>query len=102
MALAAARLKDDYLVDWEIKQLLNQGYFNQTLRSSHNPHRGPMPDAQGGLPTILMEMLCYSRPGLIEILPAPPVDLRRGSISRSEARRVGKECVGTGSSRGWP
>src|SRR3546814_4087418 len=32
-ALAAARLKDDYLVDWEIKQLLNQGYLTQTLRS---------------------------------------------------------------------
>jgi hypothetical protein len=85
-ALAAARLKDAYLVDWEIKQLLNQGYFNQTLRSSHNPYGGPQPDAQGGLPTILMEMLCYSRPGLIEILPALPSALRRGSISGMRAR----------------
>src|SRR3546814_3751399 len=35
---------------------------------------------------LLMEMLCYSRPGLIEILPALPVDLRRGSISGMRAR----------------
>lgn len=85
-ALAAARLKDDYLVDWEIKQLLNQGYFNQTLRSSHNPYNGPQPDAQGGLPTILMEMLCYSRPGCIELLPALPAALRRGAINGMRAR----------------
>lgn len=85
-ALAAARLKDHHLVDWELKQLLNQGYFGQTMRSSHNPYNGPMPDAQGGLPTILMEMLAYSRPGLIELLPALPTDLRRGSISGMRAR----------------
>jgi hypothetical protein len=85
-ALAAARLKDAFLVDWEIKQLLNQGYFNETLRSAHNPYGGPMPDAQGGLPTILMESLCYSRAGVIELLPALPAELRRGSIGGMRAR----------------
>jgi alpha-L-fucosidase 2 len=85
-ALAAARLKDSFLVDWEIKQLLNQGYFNETLRSAHNPYNGPMPDAQGGLPTIMMEMLCYSRPGVIELLPALPSEMRRGSLSGMRSR----------------
>jgi len=85
-ALAAARLKDPFLVDWEIKQLLNQGYFNATLRSSHNPYSGPMPDAQGGLPTILMEMICYSRAGVIELLPALPAGLSRGAIAGLRTR----------------
>ena len=39
-----------------------------------------MPDAQGGIPTIMMEMLAYSRPGVIEVLPALPETLTKGSI----------------------
>jgi hypothetical protein len=45
-----------------------------------------MPDAQGGVPTIMMEMLCYSRPGVIELLPALPSTLPKGSISGMLAR----------------
>jgi hypothetical protein len=42
------------------------------------PHS--MPDAQGALPTIILEMLLYSRPGVIEPLPVGTVELvfRRG------------------------
>jgi hypothetical protein len=40
-----------------------------------------MPDAQGGIPTIVMEMLAYSRPGVVEVLPALPPSLTRGSIN---------------------
>jgi hypothetical protein len=39
------------------------------------------PDAQGGIPTIMMEMLAYSRPGVIEVLPALPPSLPKGSMS---------------------
>jgi alpha-L-fucosidase 2 len=85
-ALAGARLKDRYLVDFELKQLLNQGYFNQTLRSAHNPYGGPMPDAQGGVPTIMMEMLCHTRPGVVEVLPALPAELRTGSLDGMRGR----------------
>ena len=85
-ALAAARLKDRYLVDFELKQLLNQGYFNATMRSSHNPYGGPEPDAQGGVPSIIMEMICATRAGRIEPLPALPVDLRKGSLKGMRAR----------------
>jgi hypothetical protein len=40
-----------------------------------------MPDAQGGIPLIMMEMLAYSRPGVIEVLPALPPSLVKGSMN---------------------
>jgi len=79
-ALVGARLKDNYMVDTELRQLIEQGYVPPTLRTSHDPWAGPMPDAQGGIPTIMMEMLAYSRPGVIEVLPALPESLTKGSI----------------------
>jgi alpha-L-fucosidase 2 len=45
-----------------------------------------MPDAQGGIQTIMMEMLAYSRPGVIEVLPALPPALVKGSINGMLAR----------------
>jgi alpha-L-fucosidase 2 len=85
-ALAGARLKDCYMVDTELRQLIEQGYFAATLRASHDPWAFPMPDAQGGVPTIIMEMLLYSRPGVIEVLPALPPGLTSGSINGMLAR----------------
>ena len=80
-ALVGARLKDCYMVDTELRQLIEQGYVARTLRCSHDPWAFPMPDAQGGIPTIMMEMLAYSRPGVIEVLPALPETLVTGSIN---------------------
>ena len=85
-ALAGARLKDCYIVETELRQLIEQGYFAATLRASHDPWAFPMPDAQGGVPTIIMEMLLYSRPGVIEVLPALPKWLTKGSIRGMLAR----------------
>ena len=85
-ALVGARLKDCYMVDTELRQLIEQGYFAATLRASHDPWAFPMPDAQGGIPTIMMEMLAYSRPGVIEVFPALPPTLRKGSINGMLAR----------------
>jgi hypothetical protein len=85
-ALVGARLKDHYLVHSQLKQLLEQGYVAGTLRTSHNPYLPPMPDAQGALPTIMMEMLVYSRPGVIEVLPALPDSLEKGAINGMLAR----------------
>ena len=49
-----------------------------------------VPDAQGGIPAIITEMILYSRPGVIEVLPAIPSSLRKGTVkgilSRSFAR----------------
>jgi hypothetical protein len=89
-ALVGARLKDCYMVDTELRQLIEQGYVATTLRCSHDPYAWPMPDAQGGIPTIMMEMLVYSRPGVIEILPAVPDTLEKGSIHGMLARTFAK------------
>jgi alpha-L-fucosidase 2 len=85
-ALVGARLKDCFMVDTELRQLIEQGYFATTLRSSHDPYARPMPDAQGGVQAIIMEMLLYSRPGVIEVLPALPPSLGKGSINGMLAR----------------
>ena len=82
-ALVGARLKDCYMVDSELRQLIETGWAGPTLRCSHDPYAGAggAPDAQGGIPTIMMEMLAYSRPGVIEVLPALPPSLVKGSIN---------------------
>jgi alpha-L-fucosidase 2 len=81
-ALIGARLKDRYMVDSELRQLLEQGWVGSTLLCPHDPYAGfRVPDAQGGIPTIMMEMLAYSRPGVIEVLPALPPTLVKGSIN---------------------
>jgi hypothetical protein len=81
-ALIGARLKDNYLVDSELRQLLEEGFVGTTLLCPHDPYANMrIPDAQGGIPAIMMEMLAYSRPGVIEVLPALPPTLNKGSIN---------------------
>ena len=80
-ALAGARLKDKLLVDVHLRQLIEQGYVSSSLRCSRDPYAGPVSDAHSGIPAIMMEMLAYSRPGLIEVLPALPSSLVKGSIN---------------------
>jgi alpha-L-fucosidase 2 len=80
-ALVGTRLKDAYMVDSELRQLLETGWVGPALRCSHDPYAGAgAPDAQGGIPTIMMEMLAYARPGVIDVLPALPPSLVKGSI----------------------
>jgi hypothetical protein len=81
-ALVGTRLKDCYMVDSELRQLIETGWVAPTLRCSHDPYSGiGIPDAQGGIPTIMMEMLAYSRPGVVEVLPALPPSLVKGSMN---------------------
>jgi alpha-L-fucosidase 2 len=81
-ALIGARLKDNYMVDSELRQLLEQGFVGTTLLCPHDPYANMrIADAQGGIPAIMMEMLAYSRPGVIEMLPALPPSLVKGSIN---------------------
>ncbi|HEX2921648.1 MAG TPA: glycoside hydrolase N-terminal domain-containing protein [Bacteroidales bacterium] len=80
--LIGARLKDNYMVDSELRNLLEQGFVASTMICPHDPYANMrIPDAQGGIPAIMMEMLAYSRPGIIEVLPALPPSLIRGSIN---------------------
>jgi alpha-L-fucosidase 2 len=81
-ALIGTRLKDTYMVDSELRQLLEQGWVMPTFQCPHDPYSGAsLADVQGAIPTIIMEMLAYSRPGVIEVLPALPPTLVRGSIN---------------------
>lgn len=80
--LVGARLKDNYIVDTELRQLLEQGFVGTTLICPHDPYSNMrIADAQGGIPAIIMEMLVYSRPGVIEVLPALPDSLIQGSVN---------------------
>ncbi len=85
-ALVGARLKDNVIVDVQLRQLMEQGYISTALRCSREPYAAPVPDAHGGIPAIVMEMLLYSRPGVIEVLPALPETLVKGSINGMLAR----------------
>jgi alpha-L-fucosidase 2 len=89
-ALTAARLKDATLLNFDLRELLEMGYVNASLTTLHNPYSYPAPDPQGGLPTIMMEMLVYSRPGVIGLLPALPDTLTtgraKGIVARTQAR----------------
>jgi alpha-L-fucosidase 2 len=89
-ALVGARLKDSVIVDIQLRQLLEQGYVSTALRCSREPYGEPLPDAQAGIPAIVMEMLLYSRPGVIEVLPAVPPSLVKGSINGMLARTFAK------------
>jgi len=89
-ALSAARLKDPSLLNYDLKEILEEGYVNASLTTLHNPYSYPAPDPQGALPTIMMEMLVYSRPGVIGLLPALPSTLTEGTakgiVCRTEAK----------------
>lgn len=85
-ALVGARLKDNVTVGTQLRQLLEQGYVSTALRCSREPYAAPVPDAQVGIPAIIMEMLAYSRPGVIEVLPALPSHMVKGSINGMLAR----------------
>jgi hypothetical protein len=70
------------MVDSELRQLLEQGFVGTTLLCPHDPYANMrIADAQGGIPAIMMEMLAYSRPGVIEVLPALPPSLMKGAIN---------------------
>jgi len=85
-ALIGARLKDNILLDTQLRQLIEQGYISNALRCSREPYSIPVPDAQAGIPAIMMEMAAYSRPGVLELLPALPSSLKKGSINGMLAR----------------
>ncbi len=78
----AIRLKDEVHACSILKELFEHGFVNRTLLTSHNPNlRSAQSDAQGSLPAVLAEMAVYSKPGLIELLPAMPGMLAKGEFT---------------------
>ncbi len=89
--LVAARLKDRFVVDSQLRLMVEQGFVATTFLCPHDPYANMrIADAQGGLPAIMMEMLAYSRPGVIEVLPALPPSLVRGSVNGMLLRTFAK------------
>ncbi|MEQ4722156.1 glycoside hydrolase family 95-like protein [Nonomuraea sp. B19D2] len=86
-ALAAARLKDGELAWANVRKILDNGMFFDSLMSSHNPGREIYnADAAISLPGVFLELLVYSRPGIVELLPALPSALERGRVSGVRCR----------------
>ncbi|MEU2242593.1 RICIN domain-containing protein [Streptomyces sp. NPDC018338] len=80
-ALAWSRLKDGAGVYDNIRKVLGNNMVWRSLVTSHNPDLHIYnTDAANALPAIIAESLVYSRPGVLEILPALPEQLARGTI----------------------
>jgi alpha-L-fucosidase 2 len=87
-ALIAAGLKNAMAVNHKILYLLQQGFYFNSLASSHyNNHGSPYcTDTCNTMPDIMMEMLVDSSPGVLELLPALPQVLDQGAISGVKGR----------------
>lgn len=86
-ALIAANLKNSQSVNAKLLRLTSDGFYYDSLCSSHYENHGVFcTDTCNAVPAIMMEMLVGSAPGTIELLPALPQSLTRGSISGVKAR----------------
>ncbi len=86
-ALARARLKDGAGVYDNIRKILGNNMVWRSLMTSHNPNLSIYNcDAANTLPAVLAEALVYSRPGLLELLPALPDQLAKGTITGVRGR----------------
>jgi len=80
MALIGTRLKDAQLVYGNLLFMLRGNYILPSLFTYHNPQRIYNADMLHSLPAVLLEMLVYSKPGEIELLPALDERLAAGSL----------------------
>lgn len=86
-ALIAAGLKNDLAVSAKLLYLTKSDFYFDSLCTSHNPkHEIFCTDVCNTVPTIMMEMLISSSPGVVELLPALPQRLAQGSISGVKGR----------------
>jgi hypothetical protein len=88
ISLVAARLRNAELMSTMLTKFASLPFVNSSFITCHNP--GPRIynlDACFSMPAVMTEMLVYSEPGLIEILPATPMDMfPKGTISGLLAR----------------
>ena len=86
-ALIAANLKNSQSVNAKLLRLTSEGFYYDSLCSSHYRNHGVFcTDTCNTVPAIMMEMLIGSSPGVVELLPALPPFLTRGSICGVKAR----------------
>lgn len=81
LALQASRLKRLDLVEQNINRFSRRGYLYNSLITSHEPgHQIYNLDAVLSFPRLLMEMLAFTEPGQLELLPAWPASYPDGNI----------------------
>ncbi|GGU54515.1 glycosyl hydrolase family 95 catalytic domain-containing protein [Lentzea flava] len=86
-ALAGARLKDGGKVYDNLRKIIGNNMVFKSLMTSHNPNLDIYnADAANAIPGVLGEALLYSRPGVLELLPALPGQLTKGTITGMRAR----------------
>nr|BEK62981.1 glycoside hydrolase N-terminal domain-containing protein [Kitasatospora purpeofusca] len=86
-ALARARLKDGAGVHENLRKILGNDMVFRSLMTSHNPGLHTYnADAANALPAVLAEALVHTRPGVLELLPALPVQLARGTVKGVRGR----------------
>lgn len=85
--LIAANLKDAAAVNAKLLRLTREGFYYDSLCSSHYSNHGVFcTDTCNGVPGIMMEMLICSSPGVLELLPALPPTLTQGAITDVKGR----------------
>ncbi|WP_436761080.1 discoidin domain-containing protein [Streptosporangium sp. V21-05] len=81
-ALIAANLNNADSVNAKLMRFAKDDYYYSSLATSHYNNKGVFAtDVVNSVPTIMMEMLATTDPGTLELLPALPKGLRKGSIS---------------------
>ncbi|MEV4827821.1 glycosyl hydrolase family 95 catalytic domain-containing protein [Micromonospora sp. CA-248260] len=86
-ALARARLKDGSGVYGNLLKILGRNMVFRSLMTAHNPNLDIYnADAANAIPAVLAEALLYTRPGVLELLPALPDQLPRGTITGVRGR----------------
>lgn len=86
MALIGTRLKDAELVYGNLLYMLRGNYILPSLFTYHNPERIYNADMLHSFPAVVIEMLVYSKPGEIELLPALSAKLPTGSLKGALCR----------------
>ena len=82
VAMMAARLHDVEKVRTNLDRFSRRRYVYAGLVTSHNPNHDTYNlDSALSLPRLLMEMLVFTQPGRIELLPAWPKDFPNGNIT---------------------
>ncbi|MGC0342417.1 glycosyl hydrolase family 95 catalytic domain-containing protein [Streptomyces sp. SLBN-8D4] len=86
-ALARARLKDGPGVYGNLLKIYGKNMVWRSLMTSHNPNLDIYNcDAANTIPAVLGEALVHTRPGVLEILPALPDQLDKGTIKGVRGR----------------
>lgn len=81
LALQASRLGKTEVVEQNIDRFSRRGYLYNSLVTSHEPGQQIYNlDAVLSFPRLLMEMLIFTEPGRIELLPSWPVSYPNGSV----------------------